>query len=350
MLVEVVDDDLWNSIPFELDDNTGVLVRLVADSTDVGDDLLVHETGNTLDKCGPVDVVGNLGDDDLLATSLDLLDSCATADLHGAAPCLKVLPDTSDSAKLASRREVGPLDVLHQLVERDVGIVDLGANGVDGLAEVMRRDIGRHADSDAGAAIDEKVRDRGWENGRLLAGVVVVRDEIDRIVIHVLHEDGAERTQACLGITHGGRRITLDGTEVALPFNEGFAHRPGLGHVNKSRIDSLVTMGVIVTHGLADDLGALEMLAGRHDPELAHGKQDAALGGLQTIASIGKRPGNDDRHGVVEEGSGDLFGDIDRFDFFVLVIQGIGPKGRFGIKFAQYSGATGIPAREKDET
>jgi len=150
-------------------------------------------------------------------------------------------------------------------------------------------------------------------------------------VIHVLHEDGTEGTQTGLGVTHGGRRIAFHGTEVALPLDEGLPHGPGLGHVNEGGVDRLVTVGVIVTHGLADDLRALEMLAGRHDAELAHREEDASLGRLQAVAGIGKGSGNDDRHGVVEEGSRDLFGDIDRFDFFVLIIQGIGPPGRFGV-------------------
>ena len=194
VLVEIVDDDLRNGVPLELDDNSRVLVGLVADSADVGDDFLIHKTGDALDKGGTVDVVGNLGDHDLLTTVLDLLHTGPTADLNRAAPCLKVLPDTTDSAELASRREVGTFDMLHQFVERDIGVVDLCADGVDGLTQVVRRDIGGHADRDAGAAIDQKVWDRGREDSWLLAGVVVVRNKIDRVVVHVLHEDGAERT------------------------------------------------------------------------------------------------------------------------------------------------------------
>ena len=331
VLVEIVDHHLGDGVALQLDDHAGVLVRLVADGADVGDNLLVHQPRDALDEGGAVDVVGDLGDDDLLPTTLDLLDAGASADLDRTASGLEVLPDAADAAELAARREVGPLDVLHQLVDRDVGVVDLGADCVNGLAEVVRRDVGRHADGDAGAAVDKEVWDRGGEYCRLLAGVVVVRDEVDGVVVHVLHEDGAEGSQTGLGVTHGGRRIAFHGSEVTLPLDEGLSHGPGLGHVDEGRVDRLVAVGVVVTHRLADDLRALEVLACRHDSELAHREEDASLGGLQAVAGIGKGAGNDDRHGVVEEGSRDLFGDIDRFDFFVLVIQGIGPPGRFGV-------------------
>ena len=331
VLVEVVDHHLGDGVALEFDDHAGVLIGLVADGTDVGDDLLVHQSRDALDEGGAVDVVGDLGDDDLLAATLDLLDPGATADLHGTAARLEILLDAADAAELAARREVGPLDVLHQLLDRDVGVVDLGADGVDGFAKIVRRDVGRHADGDAGAAVHKEVRDRGGEDSRFLAGVVVVGDEVDGIVIHVLHEDGAEGTQTGLGVTHGGRRIAFHGTEVALPLDEGLAHGPCLGHVDEGRVDRLVAVGVVVTHRLADDLRALEVLACRHDAELAHREEDASLGGLQAVAGIGKGSGNNDRHGVIEEGSRDLFGDVDRFDFFVLIIQGIGPPGRFGV-------------------
>ena len=195
----------------------------------------------------------------------------------------------------------------------------------------MRRNVRRHADGDAGAAVDQKVRDRGREDGGLLAGVVVVRDKIDRVVIHVLHKHGTERTQTRFGVTHGGWRIAFHRTEIALTLDEGLSHRPSLGHMDEGGVDCLVSVGMIVAHGLADDLGTLEMLARRHDTEFAHGEQDASLRGLQSVTGIGKGAGDDDRHGIIEKGSGDLFGDIDRFDFFVLVIQGIGPKGRFWV-------------------
>src|SRR3546814_8222430 len=58
----------------------------------------------------------------------------------------------------AAGREVRPRHVLHEAVDGDLGIVDVGAAGVDHLAEIVRRDVGRHADGDAAGAVDQQVR------------------------------------------------------------------------------------------------------------------------------------------------------------------------------------------------
>jgi hypothetical protein len=46
----------------------------------------------------------------------------------------------------------------HQPLEVDLGLLDVGAHGADHLAEVVRGDVGRHPDRDAGGAVDEQVR------------------------------------------------------------------------------------------------------------------------------------------------------------------------------------------------
>ena len=85
------------------------------------------------------------------------------------------------------------------------------------------------------------------ENGRFGRRFVVVRNEIDRILVHVLHERRAEMRQARFGITHGRRRIAFDGTEIALAIDQPFAHRPGLGHVNERRINDRFAVRMVVT-------------------------------------------------------------------------------------------------------
>ena len=338
VLEEVVDHHLGDGVALQLDDHAGILVRFIADGADIGDDLFIDQSGNTLHQRGTVHIVRNLGDDDLLAPTLDFLHSGTTTDLHRSTTRLKILADTADAAELATCGKIRPLDIFHQLVKRDVRIVDLGTGRVDGLAEIVRRYIGSHADGDPSASIDQQIWNRGGENGRLLTRVVVVWNEVHRIMVHILHEDGSQGTQTCLSVSHGSRRITFNGTEISLTLDQGFTHRPSLGHVHERRIDRLVTMRMVVTHRLADDLGALEMLTCRHDTEFAHCKKDAALGGLQAIAGIGKRAGNNDRHRVVEKGSRNLHGHINRFYFFVLIIQGIGPLGRLGVDTPQDRG------------
>ena len=131
-----------------------------------------------------------------------------------------------DAADRAAGREIRPLHVLHQLLERDVRIVDLRADAVDDFAEVVRRHVRRHADGDAGAAVDEQIRKRGGKNGRLGPRLVVVRDEIDRVLVHVGHERRAEMRHARLGVTHRRRRIAFDRTEIALAIDQASRASP----------------------------------------------------------------------------------------------------------------------------
>ena len=316
VLVEIVDDDLGDGVALDLDDHARVLIRLVAHGGDVGDDLLVHQLGDALHQHRAVHVVRNFRDDDLLAAAFELLDADLAAHLHAAAPGLEILLDALQPADHAAGREIRPFDELHQLLERDVRVVDLRADAVDDLAQIMRRHVGGHADGDAGAAVDQQVGKRGGKDRRLGAGLVVIGDEIHRVLVHVLHQRGAEVRQARLGVTHGRRRIAFDGAEVPLAVHQPFAHRPRLRHVDQRRINHRLAVRMVIAAGVAADLGALAVLAVRKQREVVHRVQDAALRRLEPVAHVRQRARNDHRHRVIEERVLDLVGDVDLGDFF----------------------------------
>ena len=60
--------------------------------------------------------------------------------------------------------------------------------GVDDFAEVVRRDVGRHSNSNTLRAIHEEVWELGWKYDRLFVGVVVVRNEINGLFVDTRHE------------------------------------------------------------------------------------------------------------------------------------------------------------------
>ena len=141
------------------DDHARVLVRLVAHGGDVGDDFFVHQVGNPLHQHGAVHVIGDLGDDNLLAAAFELLEADLAAHLHAAAAGGEIIFDPLHAADRAAGRKIRPFDVLHQLFDGDVGIINLRANAIDDLAQVVRRHVGGHADGDARAAVDQQVRE-----------------------------------------------------------------------------------------------------------------------------------------------------------------------------------------------
>ena len=73
--------------------------------------------------------------------------------------------------------EVGPFDVAAQLRVAQLVVVEQLHERRADLAEVMRRDIGRHADGDAGGAVDQEVRKPRRKHDRLGLRPVVVRPE-----------------------------------------------------------------------------------------------------------------------------------------------------------------------------
>ena len=96
-------------------------------------------------------------DDDLvaLALALRLDDLHRAADFDAAAAELLVAADAIEAHDRAAGREVRPLDDRHEFLDLDLRVVDLRADGIDHFAEVVRRDVGSHADGDTGAAVDQ---------------------------------------------------------------------------------------------------------------------------------------------------------------------------------------------------
>src|SRR5439155_3038386 len=192
VLVEIGNDDFRVRIALQLDDHACIFIRLVANGADFCQHFFVHQRRDAFDEGGAIDVVWNFSDDNLFPAAFELLDPGLAAYLHAATPSLEILFDSRHAADDAAGWKVRPLHVLHERVERDVWIVDLRADAVDHLAQIVRRNIGRHADGDAGSAINEQVWKRSWENGWLGARFVVIRDEIDRVFLHVGHQRRAE--------------------------------------------------------------------------------------------------------------------------------------------------------------
>ena len=290
------------ALQFDLD--ASVLRGKVAHAGDAGEDLFVDELRDTFLQNGAVHAVWHAADDDVGAASGIFLDLHFTAHPHRATAGAEVFFDATDAADLAGHRKVGALHVLHQLGQRDLGVVDLRADRLDHFAEVVRREIGGHAHRDTGAAVDEEVRERRRQDGWLRLRTVIVRNHVDRVLVEVVHHRETERMKPRFGVTHGGGRVAFHRSEVTLAVDQHFAHRPWLTHVDERGVDRHVTVRVEVTHRFTDDLGALDVGLARADAELAHRIENAALGRLETIPHIGKGAGNNHRHRVFQEGLG----------------------------------------------
>ena len=213
-----------------------VVVRLVVDIADSVEPPLLHQVGDILYELCLVDTVGYLGDDNLVVRLAALYFGLG-AHYYAPAPRLVGVAHSLYAVDVCPGGEVGRLDVLHQSVGVDVGIVYVGAATVYHLAEVVRRYVGGHAHGYSVAAVDEQVGYFRRHDGRLLQGVIKVVGHVDGVLVEVVHDVLAHLRQAALGVSHGRRRVAVNAAEVTLAVNERVAHVPVLRHAHQRSVD-----------------------------------------------------------------------------------------------------------------
>ena len=220
-------------------------------------------------------------------------DDAAASGFVGAAHALH----THDEA---ARGEVGRLDVGHEAVDINVGVVNIGNATVDHFGQVVRGHVGGHADGNTAGTVDQEVGDACGHHRGLHQRVVKVGHHVHRFLVEVLHHGFAGQTEACFSVTHGGGAVAVHRTEVALPFHERIAHVPILSHAHQSAIYRNVAVGGILTEYVTDDTGRLAGGFVVCVVQTEHTVKDASVDGLEAVAYIGKSASHDDRHGVVD--------------------------------------------------
>ena len=103
----------------------------------------------------------------------------------------------------------GPLMNLQQVVDGGVGVVDQVQQGVDHLAQVVRRDVGRHADGDAGRAVADQVREAARAGPSAPGACRRSWAPVDGVLVDVgqhLHARAASAAPRCSAWRRAGRR------------------------------------------------------------------------------------------------------------------------------------------------
>ena len=286
-----------------------------------------------------VDLVRQLGDDQAGAAALVLLDLD-----HGAHPdraatgAVRVL-DRRRADDQAVGREVRALDDLDQRVEGGrlvrLRVVQAPLHRRADLAQVVRRDLGGHADRDALGAVDQQVRDPRRQDRGLLGPAVVVVLQVDGVLVDVPQHLHGQRVEPALGVAHGGGRVVTGRAEVAVAVDQRVAQRPGLGHPDQGVVDRRVAVRVELTHHVADDAGALHVAAVRPVAAVEHRVEDLAVDRLEPVPDVRQRPPDDDAHRVVEVGALHLHLEPDRLDPVVRDrprrVVSAGSSGSFGV-------------------
>src|SRR5690606_34733226 len=139
--------------------------------------LFLDQLGDTLDQLGLVDLVGQFVDQDLLATTdlVDVFDGAAGAHINAPTPGAIGFDDACTAVDDTGRREIGPGDVFHQLIEGDIRVGNHRQTTIDDFGQVVRGNVGGHAHGNTAGAVDQQVRHTGRHHfGDLQRPVVVV--------------------------------------------------------------------------------------------------------------------------------------------------------------------------------
>ena len=188
VLEQVVEHDAGDRVALEHDDQAlaGAARGVVADVGDALDLAGVGELGDLQRQVVGVDHVGQLGDRQAGAALGVLVDLDDRALGDRAAAGAVGLLDALAADDQRAVGEVGALDPLDQgvleLLAGGVGVLERPAGAVGDLAQVVRRDVGGHADRDAGRAVDQQVGVAGGQDRRLLRAAVVVGLEVDGVL------------------------------------------------------------------------------------------------------------------------------------------------------------------------
>jgi len=148
-------------------DPHAVAVRLVGQVGDPFQLAVGDQLGDLGHQVGLVHGVGELVDDDPLPAVGRLLETVAGAHddaaVAGGIGRLDALSAHDDPAG----RKIRALDEAVQVLGGGVGVVDQVVDPGDDLAQVVRRDVGGHADRDPGGAVDQEVGNPGRKHARL---------------------------------------------------------------------------------------------------------------------------------------------------------------------------------------
>ena len=324
VLEERVHHDVGIGILLQVEDDADALAAgKLLDVRDAVDALVLDHLADALDHLALVHHVRHLGDDDAVAAALVLLDLGARTDDDLAASSGVCVDDALASLDDASGREVRTLDVLHETLDGDVGVVDVRANGVAALGEVVRSHVGGHTDGDAGRSVKEQEGRLGREHGGLRNGIVEVELEVNRILVEVRKHVLGDPFELCLGVTHGCDGVAVHGSEIALSEDEGITLVPVLGKSRHGVIDAGVAVGVELAQHLTDNPGGFLGLSGIVQAEAVHSEKHAPLHGLESVPDIGEGAGHDDGHRIVDVRGTHLVVDLDRFNDPVKLLVGI---------------------------
>ena len=157
LCVQVIQYNIANFTSAQLDNNPqSVFVGFIAKLGNALDLLLFNQLGNALEQTRLVQLVRNLVDDDRVL-ALGLIRDHFGFRSHVDAPSTRAvrLNNSCSARDNGPGGEIRSGDITNELVDTDFRIVEQGQTARNNFAHVVRRNIGRHTNSNPRRAIDQ---------------------------------------------------------------------------------------------------------------------------------------------------------------------------------------------------
>ena len=288
---------------FDFDDQPRAVmpIRQVDCAGNAFDTAVLHTFGNTFQHAFRADHERQLRHHNRLLARRHILDMCRRTGDERATAGLVRLPDAVTADDDAAARPVRPRHIAHELLKRGIGVAHQVFRCLDDLAQIVRGHIGRHTDGDAGRTVDQQVRDGRRQNRRFLELVVVIRGEINGVLVDVRVHAERCRRQPRLGVSRG-RGAVIKRAEITVPVHQRQTHRERLGETYHGFINRGIAVRVKLAHHLADHTGRFHVWPIRVQVHLPHLVDDAPLHGLQTVTGVREGTRVNHRVRVFEEG------------------------------------------------
>ena len=274
-------------LAFRLNDDANILSAFIAYIVQHRQLPRIHQLGDFFNQPRFLNLIGNFSNDNLPSAATKLLNLIARPHPHRATTgCIGLAQSFRAFNANAAGREIRPFDIFHQRINARIRRFQQMQRGGAKLINIMRGNTRRHANRNAGRTIGQQIREGRGQHNRLFIFAIISIAEINRVAVEVLQQQTGNLGHARFRVTHGGSIIAIDIAKIALPINQRIAHCKILRQTHQSVVNRLVTMRVIPANNIANNAGGfLKTLLGVK-AQLPHGKQQAAMHGLQPVAHI----------------------------------------------------------------
>jgi len=179
----------------------------------------------------------------------------------------------------------------------------------------VRRNVCGHTYRNSGGTVYKKIGISGRKNNGFFFRIIKVWNKINRIFVKIGKELHGNLGKSCFRITHGGGAVSVNGTEVSVSVDKRISHGPILSHVYQCSVDRAVAVGMVFTHRITDDTGALSVRLVGTVIQFNHGIKNTPLNRLKSVSYIGKRSGGNNAHRVIDVKSLHSFFQVYLVDF-----------------------------------